>query len=183
MGGLVAAAVYLSASSESGLGRLSGGLRGRKPVPVETELWAPATHVQFWVAITGGVLTFFHYLLLLKAFEGASSTVLLPLVQVASVATLLGSAAISVLRREAWITVRHLCAYALLFVGGARGRSGGEASASAGVDLRPPGRWPQASFPRATGTCGRSSARSSGRSRSCGAPSCRSSCSERTTSC
>ena len=41
---------------------------------------------------------------LLKAFEGAPSTVLLPLVQVASVSVLLGSSVVSLTRNEPWIT-------------------------------------------------------------------------------
>ena len=43
--------------------------------------WGPTTHVQFWFAMLGGSMAFMHYFFLLKAFEGAPSTVLLPLVQ------------------------------------------------------------------------------------------------------
>ena len=43
--------------------------------------WGPTTHVQFWFAMLGGSCAFMHYFFLLKAFEGAPSTVLLPLVQ------------------------------------------------------------------------------------------------------
>eukprot|EP00962_Isochrysis_galbana_P011443 scaffold3207_cov112-Isochrysis_galbana.AAC.1 len=43
--------------------------------------WGPLTHLQFWLAMVGGAMNFFHYYFLLKAFEGAPSTVLLPLVQ------------------------------------------------------------------------------------------------------
>mmetsp|Transcript_3245 Transcript_3245/g.9364 ORF Transcript_3245/g.9364 Transcript_3245/m.9364 type:complete len:462 (+) Transcript_3245:97-1482(+) len=103
------------------VGSMPGGATGTAAPGVDLSqafVWGPTTHVEFWAAIAGGVLTFSHYFLLLKAFEGASSTVLLPLVQVASVATLLGSAGISMFRHEAWITWRHLSAYALLFVGG-----------------------------------------------------------------
>lgn len=105
---------------DSEVGKLAGGSTS-KPVPEmgDVFVWGPTTHIEFWAAVAGGMLTFAHYFLLLKAFEGASSTVLLPLVQVASVATLLGSAGVSLFRHEAWITARHLSAYVLLFVGGA----------------------------------------------------------------
>lgn len=44
--------------------------------------WGPFTHLQFWLAMIGGGMNFLHYYFLLKAFEGAPSTVLLPLVHV-----------------------------------------------------------------------------------------------------
>ena len=44
--------------------------------------WRPSTHLQWWFAMLGGAMAFLHYYCLLKAFEGAPSTVLLPLVQV-----------------------------------------------------------------------------------------------------
>ena len=80
--------------------------------------WGPLTHAQFWFAMVGGAMNFLHYYFLLKAFEGAPSTVLLPLVQVASVSVLLGSAVISMLRHETWITPTHALAYLLMFIGG-----------------------------------------------------------------
>lgn len=43
--------------------------------------WRPSTHLQWWLAMLGGASVFLHYFFLLKAFEGAPSTVLLPLVQ------------------------------------------------------------------------------------------------------
>ena len=46
--------------------------------------WRPGTHLQWWFAMLGGAMAFLHYFFLLKAFEGAPSTVLLPLVQVRS---------------------------------------------------------------------------------------------------
>ena len=66
--------------------------------------WGPTTHVQFWFAMLGGSMAFLHYFFLLKAFEGAPSTVLLPLVQVASVSVLLGSSVVALTRNEPWIT-------------------------------------------------------------------------------
>ena len=60
--------------------------------------WGPTTHVQFWFAMLGGSMAFMHYFFLLKAFEGAPSTVLLPLVQVASVSVLLGSSVVALTR-------------------------------------------------------------------------------------
>jgi len=69
--------------------------------------WWPTTHFQWWLAILGGASIFFHYFLLLKAFEGAPSTVLLPLVQVASVSVLLGSSVVALYRHEPWITTDH----------------------------------------------------------------------------
>ena len=69
--------------------------------------WWPTTHLQWWLAILGGASIFMHYFLLLKAFEGAPSTVLLPLVQVASVSVLLGSSVVALYRHEPWITTDH----------------------------------------------------------------------------
>ena len=45
--------------------------------------WRPDTHFEFWFALLGGVCSFLHNFFLLKAFEHAPSTVLLPLIQVA----------------------------------------------------------------------------------------------------
>jgi len=80
--------------------------------------WRPNTHLQFWFAMLGGAVAFLHYFFLLKAFEGAPSTVLLPLVQVASVSVLVGSAVVAFYRNEPWITPLHLLAYVLMFIGG-----------------------------------------------------------------
>jgi len=101
--------------------------------------WGPFTHVQFWLAMVGGAMNFFHYYFLLKAFEGAPSTVLLPLVQVASVSVLAGSAAIAALRHEQWITPTHAVAYCLMFVGGVLPACGGHLAA-----LLRPAFWRQA---------------------------------------
>lgn len=174
---------------DSEVGKLAGGSTAKPPPDMaEVFVWGPTTHVEFWAAIVGGMLTFAHYFLLLKAFEGASSTVLLPLVQVASVATLLGSASIALFRHESWITARHLAAYVLLFVGGAaRPFSPGTAtplSPDAHAALVAPAsdsRAAQACCPRVTASCARSSARASGGSRSSGARSSPSSRSARTT--
>mmetsp|Transcript_12533 Transcript_12533/g.21018 ORF Transcript_12533/g.21018 Transcript_12533/m.21018 type:complete len:473 (-) Transcript_12533:244-1662(-) len=91
--------------------------------------WGPFTHLQFWFAMLGGSMAFLHYYFLLKAFEGAPSTVLLPLVQVASVSTLLGSSVVALFRHEAWITPVHGLAYVLMFVGGILPATGGQLSA------------------------------------------------------
>jgi len=80
--------------------------------------WSPTTHVQWWLAMLGGASAFMHYFCLLKAFEGAPSTVLLPLVQVASVSVLLGSSVVAWYRHEPWITPTHAIAYLLMFIGG-----------------------------------------------------------------
>lgn len=82
--------------------------------------WHPTTHFQFWFAMLGGAMAFMHYFFLLKAFEGAPSTVLLPLVQVASVSVLVGSAAVAFYKNEPWITPVHGLAYVLMFIGGAQ---------------------------------------------------------------
>ena len=82
--------------------------------------WRPNTHLQFWFAMLGGMVAFFHYFFLLKAFEGAPSTVLLPLVQVASVSVLIGSSVVALYRHEPWITPTHAFAYLLMFIGGVR---------------------------------------------------------------
>ena len=80
--------------------------------------WRPATHMQWWFAMLGGCMNFLHYFFFLKAFEGAPSTVLLPLVQVASVSVFLGSSVVALLRHEPWITPTHALAYLLMFIGG-----------------------------------------------------------------
>jgi hypothetical protein len=93
MAGLFAAGSYwyMRGTSGEGLsllgggsGTLAGGARGEVVAAAQAAVfvWGPTTHIEFWAAMAGGVLTFAHYYLLLKAFEGASSTVLLPLVQV-----------------------------------------------------------------------------------------------------
>ena len=81
--------------------------------------WRPSTHLQWWFAMLGGGMNFLHYFFFLKAFEGAPSTVLLPLVQVASVSVFLGSSVVALLRHEPWITPTHALAYLLMFIGGA----------------------------------------------------------------
>jgi len=90
--------------------------------------WGPTTHVQFWFAMLGGSCAFMHYFFLLKAFEGAPSTVLLPLVQVASVSVLLGSSVVSLSRNEPWITPVQGLAYVLMFIGGILPSCGGQLS-------------------------------------------------------
>ncbi|KAJ1617036.1 hypothetical protein T492DRAFT_917982 [Pavlovales sp. CCMP2436] len=126
MAGLIAAVSYWYIRGanvgmlDKELGTLAGGASER-PATLDMSdvfVWGPTTHIEFWAAVLGGMLTLAHYFLLLKAFEGASSTVLLPLVQVASVATLIGSSVIAIFRHESWITLRHLSAYVLLFLGG-----------------------------------------------------------------
>jgi len=91
--------------------------------------WSPFTHLQFWFAMLGGSMAFLHYYFLLKAFEGAPSTVLLPLVQVASVSVLIGSSVVALLRNEPWITPTHAVAYLLMFVGGILPACDGQLSA------------------------------------------------------
>lgn len=80
--------------------------------------WRPSTHLQWWFAMLGGAMAFLHYFFLLKAFEGAPSTVLLPLVQVASVSVLFGSSIVNLIKHEPFITPTHALAYLLMFVGG-----------------------------------------------------------------
>lgn len=80
--------------------------------------WRPSTHLQWWFAMLGGAMAFLHYFFLLKAFEGAPSTVLLPLVQVASVSVLFGSSIVNLIKHEPFITPTHMLAYLLMFVGG-----------------------------------------------------------------
>jgi hypothetical protein len=100
--------------------------------------WGPTTHVQFWFAMLGGSCAFMHYFFLLKAFEGAPSTVLLPLVQVASVSVLLGSSVVSLSRNEPWITPVQGLAYVLMFIGGILPSCGGQLS-----NLMEPAFWRQ----------------------------------------
>ena len=65
---------------------------------------------------------------LLKAFEGAPSTVLLPLIQVASIWVLLGSSVIALFRGQRFMSPLHGLAYALMFVGGCLPATGGDVS-------------------------------------------------------
>eukprot|EP00966_Prymnesium_polylepis_P279614 6459685-Prymnesium_polylepis.1 len=76
--------------------------------------WRPGTHLEFWFALLGGICSFLHNFFLLKAFEHAPSTVLLPLIQVASVSVLFGSSALALLRGDKFITPTHAVAGSLL---------------------------------------------------------------------
>lgn len=104
------------------------GSSGTERIEVTRLRWGPTTHVQFWFAMLGGSMAFMHYFFLLKAFEGAPSTVLLPLVQVASVSVLVGSSVVSLIRNEPWITPTQGLAYALMFIGGILPSCGGQLS-------------------------------------------------------
>ena len=88
--------------------------------------WRPHTHVQFWLACLGGACSFYHNYFLLRAFEHAPSTVLLPLIQVASVSVLFGSSVLALIRGETFITPMHAVAYALMFLGGLLPAVGGQ---------------------------------------------------------
>jgi hypothetical protein len=114
--GLGVSLCYWSATSPGG--QVLGLGSSNAPTALSSLKWGPSTHVQFWFAMLGGAMAFLHYYFLLKAFEGAPSTVLLPLVQVASVSVLLGSSVVAALRSEPWITPVHALAYVLMFVGG-----------------------------------------------------------------
>ena len=74
--------------------------------------WRPDTHIEFWFAMLGGLCAFLHNFYLLKAFEGAPSTVLLPLIQVASIWVLLGSSVIALFRGQRFMSPLHGLAYA-----------------------------------------------------------------------
>ena len=88
--------------------------------------WRPSTHPEFWFALLGGGCAFCHDFFLLRAFEGAPSTVILPLIQVASVSVLLGSSALAYHRGEQWLTFTHAVAYFLMFIGGLLPATGGD---------------------------------------------------------
>ena len=90
--------------------------------------WGPSTHLSFWFALLGGHCSFLHNFFLLRAFEHAPSTVLLPLIQVASVSVLLGSSVLALQRGDTFITAPHALAYALMFVGGLLPATGGQLS-------------------------------------------------------
>lgn len=111
--GLLVSLVYYVLLGAPASGVLSSASKGKISLK-----WRPSTHVQFWFAMLGGAVAFLHYFFLLKAFEGAPSTVLLPLVQVASVSVLVGSAIVAFYRSEPWITPTHALAYILMFIGG-----------------------------------------------------------------
>lgn len=77
-------------------------------------------------AVLGGVFSYFSYYFLIMAFDGSSSTVILPLVQVSSIWTLLGSIVQNSLQGTPWLrNYWHLAAYALLLVGGLLPATGG----------------------------------------------------------
>jgi len=126
--GLLVSAVYWVATGVSEWHSMAEGatleLKGMPKLR-----WGPLTHLQFWLAMLGGSMAFLHYYFLLKAFEGAPSTVLLPLVQVASVSVLFGSSIVALLRNEPWITPVHTLAYVLMFIGGILPACGGQLSA------------------------------------------------------
>ena len=110
---------------------VSGGYRllrtADEPASLAAHLkWHPRTHPEFWFALFGGACAFCHDFCLLRAFEGAPSTVLLPLIQVASVSVLLGSSALAAHRGEQWISTTHALAYLLMFVGGLLPATGGD---------------------------------------------------------
>lgn len=88
--------------------------------------WRPHTHWEFWLALLGGACAFSHDFFLLRAFEGAPSTVILPLIQVASVSVLCGSSVVALYRGLPWLSPTHAAAYALMFVGGLLPATGGE---------------------------------------------------------
>lgn len=117
----VTVGVWTAQSARSGAGGGASSLSALR--------WRPTTHLQWWLAMVGGACNFLHYFFLLKAFEGAPSTVILPLVQVASVSVLLGSSVIALYRHEAWITPTHMLAYVLMFVGGILPACAGQLSA------------------------------------------------------
>jgi len=77
-------------------------------------------------AVLGGVFSYFSYYFLIMAFDGSSSTVILPLVQVSSIWTLLGSIVQNSLQGTPWLkSYWHLAAYALLLIGGLLPATGG----------------------------------------------------------
>jgi hypothetical protein len=80
-------------------------------------------------AIFGGVFSYCSYYFLIMAFDGSSSTIILPLVQVSSVWTLLGSIVQNTLQGTPWLkSYWHLLAYALLLIGGLMPATGGNLS-------------------------------------------------------
>lgn len=111
--GLVVSLAYWALLSPAATEAMATARRGGTQLK-----WRPTTHLQWWFAMLGGAVAFLHYFFLLKAFESAPSTVLLPLVQVASVSVLLGSSVVALYRHEAWITPTHALAYVLMFIGG-----------------------------------------------------------------
>ena len=95
--GVVCSGLYMLWTQRGGSGAVSS---------IASLRWRPSTHLQFWFAMLGGGMNFLHYFFFLKAFEGAPSTVLLPLVQVASVSVFLGSSVVALLRHEPWLAPR-----------------------------------------------------------------------------
>lgn len=78
-------------------------------------------------AVLGGIFSYCSYYFLILAFDGSSSTVILPLVQVASIWTLAGSVVQNTLQGTPWLkSYWHLGAYALLLIGGLLPATGGD---------------------------------------------------------
>eukprot|EP00744_Colponema_vietnamica_P011971 GILI01016816.1.p1 GENE.GILI01016816.1~~GILI01016816.1.p1 ORF type:complete len:387 (+),score=65.36 GILI01016816.1:96-1256(+) len=74
---------------------------------------------RYSLAIAAGPFGFFSYFFLLRSFESASSTVILPLLQVCSVWMLFATAIQrTVMGLEIGIRLQHLVAYSLILVGG-----------------------------------------------------------------
>ena len=77
-------------------------------------------------AVLGGLFSYLSYYFLIMAFDGSSSTVILPLVQVSSIWTLLGSIVQNSLQGTPWLkSYWHLVAYAMLLIGGLLPATGG----------------------------------------------------------
>lgn len=81
-------------------------------------IWAPSTDIEWWMAVLGGSLMFFHYFFLLKAFDNAPSTVINPLVQVSSTWMLVATAVISLITGGVFMMPFDLLCYVIIWIGG-----------------------------------------------------------------
>ena len=113
--GLGVSLCYWSATSPGG--QVLGLGSSNAPTALSSLKWGRRRTCSSGSRCSAARWLFLHYYFLLKAFEGAPSTVLLPL-QVASVSVLLGSSVVAALKSEPWITPVHALAYVLMFVGG-----------------------------------------------------------------
>jgi len=84
----------------------------------DTVAWSPWKDVEWWVAAFGGFLLFWHYLLLLWAYDTAPSTLITPLLQVSSTWVLLGSAIPAAITGATFIRPFDLICYAIIVAGG-----------------------------------------------------------------
>lgn len=81
-------------------------------------IWSPSHDLEWWMAAVGGILMFLHFFYLLRAYDGAPSTVINPLIQVSSTWMLLGSAVPAMMAGTTFIRPFDLFCYCIIVAGG-----------------------------------------------------------------